>query len=433
MKRSLSLAAYARRAFFLGTLVTTNSMSIHAAENFPPVSELPTNANLPDPLVMLDGQRVKTKDEWFAKRRPELKELFQYYMYGYAPPAPEKIETKVERVDPNYFGGKATKKEVTISFGPPGTPPIHLLMVTPNKRTRPAPAFVGVNFCGNHTLVDDPSVALPEVWMPPSCPGCVDNRATDAGRGKQIDVWNLEGSIDRGYAVAAFYAGDVDPDKPDFTDGVHPHYFKPGQTKPGKHDWGAIAAWAWGVSRAVDYLVTDKDIDAKRIAVVGHSRMGKTALLAAAMDDRIAMAIPLQAGCGGTAPSRGKIGEPVKRINDVFPHWFNDEFPSFNEQVEKLPFDQNCLVALVAPRPVLFANAVEDEWANPAGQFDVLKAADPVYRFLGAGGLDAKEMPANGKLIDSQLGYFIRPGQHSMALVDWQAFWDFADKHFGKP
>ena len=433
MKRSLSLAAYARRAFFLGTLVTTNSMSIHAAENFPPVSELPANANLPDPLVMLDGHRVKTKEEWFAKRRPELKELFQYYMYGYAPPAPEKIETKIERVDPNYFGGKATKKEVTISFGPPGTPPIHLLMVTPNKGTRPAPAFVGVNFCGNHTLVDDKNVALPEVWMPSSCPGCVDNRATDAGRGKQVDVWNLEGSIDRGYAVAAFYAGDIDPDKPDFTDGVHPHYFKPGQTKPDKHDWGAIAAWAWGISRAVDYLVTDKDIDPKRIAVVGHSRMGKTALLAAAMDDRIAMAIPLQAGCGGTAPSRGKIGEPVKRINDVFPHWFNDEFPSFNEQVEKLPFDQNCLVALVAPRPVLFANAVEDEWANPAGQFDVLKAADPVYRFLGAGGLDAKEMPANGKLVDSTLGYFIRPGKHSMALVDWQAFWDFADRHFGKP
>ena len=303
----------------------------------------------------------------------------------------------------------------------------------PNQRKGPAPAFVGINFCGNHTLVNDPNVDLPQVWMPPHCPGCVDNKATDAGRGKQIDVWNLEGSIDRGYAVATFYSGDVDPDKPDFTDGVHPHYFKPGQTKPSQHDWGTIAAWAWGISRAVDYLVTDNDIDAKRIAVVGHSRLGKTALLAAAMDERIAMSIPLQAGCGGTAPSRGKIGEPVKRINEVFPHWFNDEFPLFNEQVEKLPFDQNCLVALVAPRPVLFANAVEDEWANPTGQFEVLKAADPVYRFLGAGGLNAKEMPEPGKLVDSTLGYFIRPGKHSMSKVDWEAFWDFADKHFGRP
>ena len=205
------------------------------------------------------------------------------------------------------------------------------------------------------------------------------------------------------------------------------------QTEPGPHDWGTIAAWAWGIHRAVDYLVTDKDWTPSASPSSAIRGLGKTALLAAAMDERIAMAIPHQAGCGGTAPSRGKVGESVKRINDVFPHWFNDEFTQFNEQVDKLPFDQNCLVALVAPRPVLFANAVEDEWANPAGQFEVLKAADPVYRFLGAGGLDAKEMPANGKLVDSTLGYFIRPGKHSMALVDWQAFWDFADKHFGKP
>ncbi|HUY88563.1 MAG TPA: acetylxylan esterase [Pirellulales bacterium] len=432
MKRSIHFAAQARRALVLGSIIITNGVLIQAADKFPPVSELPANPNLPDPLVMLDGQRVKSKAEWFAKRRPELKELFQYYMYGSAPPAPEKIEVKVERVNPKFFGGKATKKEVAISYGPPGTPPIHLLLVTPNHRQRPAPAFVGINFCGNHALTADKSVALPDAWMPPHCPGCVDNRATDAGRGKQIDVWNLEGSIDRGYAVATFYSGDVDPDKPDFTDGVHPHYFKPGQTKPEKHDWGTIAAWAWGISRAVDYLVTDKDIDAQKIAVVGHSRLGKTALLAAAMDERIAMAIPLQAGCGGTAPSRGKIGEPVKRINEAFPHWFNDEFPSFNEQVEKLPFDQHCLVALVAPRPVLFANAVEDQWANPAGQFDVIKAADPVYRFLGAGGLDARQMPEPGKLVDSTLGYFIRPGKHSMTRIDWQAFWDFADKQFDK-
>ena len=432
MKHSRNFVARLPRTFSIMTLLLPFAGALRAAEEFPPVAELPAKAALPDPLVMFDGQRVKTKEDWYAKRRPELKALFQHYMYGYAPPAPDKIEAKVERVDPKFCGGKATKKEVAISFGPAGTPPIHLLVVTPNGR-RPAPAFVGLNFCGNHTLLADKSVALPEAWLPERCPGCVDHRATDAGRGAQIDVWNLEGSIDRGYAVATFYSGDVDPDKPDFADGVHPHYLKAGQQELGPHEWGTIAAWAWGLSRAVDYLVTDKDIDAKRIAAVGHSRLGKTAILAAAMDERIAMAIPLQAGCGGTAPSRGKIGESVKRINEAFPHWFNDEFPRFNEQVEKLPFDQNCLVALVAPRPVLFANAVEDEWANPAGQFEVLQAADGVYRFLGAGGLDAKEMPAPGKLVDSTLGYFIRPGKHSMNKVDWEAFWDFADKHFGKP
>ncbi|HVA46337.1 MAG TPA: acetylxylan esterase [Pirellulales bacterium] len=403
-----------------------------ASAEFPPVSELRSQPALPDPLVMFDGRRVATPEEWRAKRRPELKQLFEFYMYGRAPAPPDNVSAKVERVDANYFGGKATKKEVTISFGPSGTPAIHLLLVVPNHRVRAAPVFVGPNFHGNHALVTDRNVALPEAWMPDNTPGAEDHRATDAGRGTETGVWNLEGSVDRGYAVATFYCGDVDPDKPDFSDGVHPHYFKAGQTQPGPHEWGTIAAWAWGISRAVDYLVTDSDIDRQRVAVVGHSRLGKTALLAAAMDERIALAIPLQAGCGGTAPSRGKVGESVKQINDRFPHWFCGTFKEFNDQVDRLPFDQHSLVALVAPRPVLFANAVEDEWANPAGQFQVLKAADPVYRFLGVEGLGTDVMPPLEKLVGGRLGYFIRPGKHSMTLLDWQAFWDFADRHFGK-
>ena len=400
-----------------------------AAPDLPPVAELKAQPDLPDPLVMLNGQRVTTREQWKRKRRPELKRLFEHYMYGYAPPAPAKLDTTVERENRQFFGGKATKREVTIRFGPQGTPPIHLLVVTPNRRSGPAPVFLGINFAGNHAAVSDPSVRIPDVWMYPNYPGVVENRATEAGRGSQVDVWNVEGSIDRGYAVALFYNGDVDPDRPDFTDGVHPHYFKPGQTAPAPHDWGTVAAWAWGMQRCVDYLVTDREIDAPRIAAVGHSRNGKTALLAAALDERIALAIPHQAGCGGTAPSRGKIGESVARINTSFPHWFNDVFPQFNDQPERLPFDQHSLVALVAPRPVLFSNAADDTWANPAGQFEVLRAADTVYRFLGVEGLEAKEMPPLNRLVDSRLGYFIRPGKHSMNRQDWEAFWDFADRH----
>jgi len=404
-----------------------------AAGPFPPVAELPSHGELPDPLLTFRGEPVRTKEQWLSQRRPELKALFQHYMYGYLPAPPEEIATRVERVDANYFSGKATKKEVTIIFGPPEAPTIELLLVVPNRRQGPAPVFVGENFCGNHTLVDDSKVALPRAWMPQHCPGCEEHRATDAGRGTQIDVWNLEASIDRGYAVATFYCGDVDPDRPDFSDGVHPFFDSDGTKEPGPHTWGTIAAWAWGIHRAVDYLVTDEDLDARRIAVVGHSRLGKTALLAAAMDERIALAIPHQAGCGGTAPSRGKVGESVERINTAFPHWFADEFTRFNEQVDKLPFDQHSLVALVAPRPVLFSNAVEDQWANPDGQFEVLKAAEGVYRLLGADGLAADKPPEPGRLIDSTLGYFIRLGKHSMTQGDWQVFLDFADKHWGKP
>lgn len=408
-------------------------MTALAPGEFPPVEKLPSQKDLPDPLLAFNGQKIGSAEQWRSQRRPELKALFEFYMYGRAPAAPDNLRATVVHRDEKYFGGKATKKDLTLTFGPEGTPPLHLLLVVPNKRQRPAAVFVGANFHGNHTLVDDPTVALPTVWVPSRGPEVEHNRATDAGRGTSLGVWNLEGSIDRGYAVASFYCGDVDPDKPDFSDGVHAAYYKSGQTEPGPHEWGTIAAWAWGISRAVDYLITDDDLDAKRIAVVGHSRLGKTALLAAAMDERIAMAIPLQAGCGGTAPSRGKVGESVKQINDHFPHWFCDTFKQFNSQVDRLPFDQHSLVALVAPRPVLFANAVEDQWANPAGQFEVLKAANPVYRLLGVDGLNVEQMPENGRLVGDCLGYFIRPGKHSMTLIDWQAFWNFADQHFGKP
>jgi (4-O-methyl)-D-glucuronate---lignin esterase len=300
----------------------------------------------------------------------------------------------------------------------------------PNKG-KPVPVFVGLNFNGNHALLDDPDIALPTVWMRDGN-GVENNRATDAGRGKEIDVWNIRYVVEHGYAVATFYSGDVDPDKDDPTDGVQPHFRKAGITREGPDEWATLAAWAYGIHRAVDYLHSDKDIDTSRIACVGHSRNGKTALLAAAFDDRIDLAIPLQAGCGGTAPSRGTVGESVKAINDHFPHWFDAHFKAFNEHTDQLPFDQHCLIALCAPRPVLLSNATEDQWANPAGQFEMLKAAAPVYELLGAEGCSAGAMPETGKLVDSRLGYWIRPGKHSMTRADWETFIRFADKHFGR-
>ncbi len=402
-----------------------------AGADFPPIDKLPAQSELPDPLVMLNGERVKTREQWVTERRPELKALFQYYMYGTMLPTLP-VEAKVEYSDPKAFGGKATLKEVALSFGPPETPKLHLLLVIPNERKGPAPVFTGPNFTGNHSLVNDPGVRLPTVWIDGEAPAVKDHRATEAGRGKQIDVWALEQSIDRGYAVATFYYGDIDPDHAGVRAGVQPHLREKGK-EPGPHDGGSVAAWAWGISRAVDYLLTEDSLDRKRIAAVGHSRLGKAALLAAAFDDRIALVVPNQAGCGGTAPSRGKVGESVKQINERFPYWFAPAFQEFNERTDRLPFDQHCLVALVAPRPVLFSNATEDTWANPAGQFDVLRAADPVYRLLGTTGLAAEKMPEPGKLADGTLGYYIRPGKHSMTKGDWKVYLDFADKQFGKP
>jgi hypothetical protein len=398
-------------------------------EPLPDPDKLAVRKEMPDPLVMLNGQRVTTKEQWFKERRPELKTLFQHYMYGYAPPQPAKMQFTIERTDPKALGGKATLKEVTIALAGPDGPKLHVLLVVPNKRTGPAPVFVGMNFCGNHAVLADPKIPLSTAWMYPNRKGVKNNRATEEARGTEIDTWAIEQTIDRGYAVASFYSGDVDPDRADLREGVQKFF---GPKNPGAHDWGTIMAWAWGIQRVVDYLVTDADVDAGRIIVVGHSRLGKTALLAGALDERIAVIIPLQAGMGGTAPNRGTVGESVKRINTSFPHWFNGAYKHFNDQPEKLPFDQNALVALCAPRPVLFANAVEDEWANPHGQFDVLLAADPVYRLLGVDGLAVKKMPALGQLVDSRLGYTIRAGKHSMTRDDWRVFADFADKHLSK-
>ena len=415
---------------------------------FPKTAELPRQPSLPDPLVMLDGRKVTTREMWIKERRPELLRLFQHYMYGQMPPKPT-ISAEVERVNGAALGGKATLSEVTLRFGPPETAPIHLMLVVPNGRTAPAPVVLALNYFGNHTLVKDPKVRLPDNWMPgwggegAWAAKVVNNRATEAGRGSWTRFWPIEDLIDRGYGLATFYNGDIDPDNPDLR-GLQ-KYFR--QADPAD-DCGTIGAWAWGLQRAVDCLVTAPGIDSKRIVVTGHSRTGKAALVAAAFDERIALAIPHQAGCGGSAPSRARIAvgkafnildtpqtkppETVFDINDKFPHWFNSRYKEFNTQPERLPFDQNCLVALCAPRPVLFTNGRADTWINPPGQFEVLRAAAPVYRLLGAGDFTAEELPPDGQLIDGVLGYYLRPGGHSLLREDWKLFLDFADKHLGR-
>ena len=204
-----------------------------AGADFPSVSQLPAQPELPDPLVLLNGERVVNKEQWVQKRRPELKALFEHYMYGSSPPAPAKIEAMLEREDRQALGGRATLKELTIGFGPPDMPKIHLLLVVPHERKKPAPVFVGMNFAGNHTVLKDQAIRLPTAWMPGGYPGVKNNRATDAGRGAQEEVWALDQSIQRGYAVATFYCGDVDPDRSDLREGIQPHFNQPGRGAAG--------------------------------------------------------------------------------------------------------------------------------------------------------------------------------------------------------
>lgn len=404
----------------------------------PKPADLPIQRELPDPLLTSKGKKITDAKDW-PDRRAELKALFQEYEYGFLPPKPEKMDIRIDREDANALGGKALLREVTLS--PSVGLQIHLLLVLP-KGEKPAPVFLGLNFNGNHEVLSDPKIRLPEEWMRTSPPDD-SHRASDATRGRQEKTWNIEMAIDRGYGVATFYNGDFVSDNAELARAqLQNEALRPPNKYLDPQPWecATIAAWAWGLSRALDYLVTEPRVDAMRVAVVGHSRNGKTALLAGAMDERFALVIPLQAGCGGTAPCRlaPELAKPNERgrptcetlsvINKAFPHWFCDNFKAFNDEPARLPFDQHELIALCAPRPVLVSNATEDLWANPAGQFDMLKAADPVYRLVSGEGLDASMMPEPGKLVNSRLGYFIRPGKHEMATVDLSAFLDYADR-----
>jgi len=386
----------------------------------PEFSELPLQPELPDPLRMLDGLRITNHKDWWERRRPELRRLFEHYMYGYAP-APPPLEFRVESAPATALRGKATLKLVTIEFSEPeGIPPLELLLLLPKPLRGPVPVFVGINFSGNHTLLADPAVPEARCHQLEVHPR--------AARGAAAGAWCVEQIIDRGYGLASFHTCDVKPDRARPGEGIQ-HYFS-AATEHGPYDWATLRAWAWAASRVVDYLETDADVDARRIALVGHSRLGKAALVAGAFDERIALTIALQSGCGGAAPSRSSVGESVQHITSAFPYWFNAEFQKFAAEPARLPLDQHCLAALVAPRPLLFANAVDDTWANPVGQFEVLRAAAPVYQLLGAGGLQSARMPSVGELQSGSLGYFLRAGTHSMTAEDWSAFLRFADQHF---
>ena len=388
-------------------------------------------ADFPDPLVLQDGTEVSTREAWNEKRKPELKELFQKHMYGRYPEIRTKISAKVLYEDEKAFGGIGTLREVELSVGIEDCPPIHLLMAFPNDRPKDgAPLFVGMNFSGNHTLTAEANIRIPTTWVYENYPGVKHNRSTEEGRGKLTKVWPLKQIVKAGYGVVTFYSGDIDPDTKDERGGMWP-YLTPVPKGALPDDFPAtIICWAWGLHRAIDYIVTQPEFNAKRIAAVGHSRLGKTVLLATAFDDRIAVAFPHQAGCGGTAPSRHSDAkaEGIQRINTSFPHWFSTSFKAFNDDPSKLPFDQHSLLALCAPRPVLYSNATDDAWANPTGQFDMMKRATPVYKLLGVDGLSAQEFPAPGQLIDSRLGYWIRKGSHEMNADDWKVFTAFADK-----
>jgi len=391
---------------------------------------------IPDVLTCSDGTIISSKEDWLSKRRPELMRLFETEMYGKTPadkaPALRFVTTSENK---NALGGKATMRQVTIYFTDGHNPHCDVLLYLPNGRKQPSPCFLSLNFGGNHAVADDPSIKLCKGWFRDDAKkGYINHQATEQTRASSSERWPLGEIIARGYGVCTAYYGDLEPDHVEgMSTGVRPLYLKKGQAAPAADEWGAIGAWAWGLSRMADYLTTLPEVDARKLAVLGHSRLGKTSLWAGAQDERFGIVISNDSGAGGAALSKRIFGETCAVLNKNFPHWFNGNFKKYSNNEAALPVDQHELIALMAPRPVYIASATRDLWADPKGEFLGGKLAEPVYALFGKKGLGVNDPPSPDTSVGDTIGYHSRTGAHDILLYDWQCFMDFADKHWGHP
>jgi (4-O-methyl)-D-glucuronate---lignin esterase len=389
---------------------------------------------LPDPLRFVDGVPVGDPDAWTSRRRAEILRLFEEHVYGRSPGPRTGMRFAVVETDPRALGRLATRRQVRVLLdGTETGPAFDILLYVPNAARRPVPAFLGLNFRGNHAIHPDPGIRLSPSWMREG-DGIVAHRATDATRGTDASSWPVERILDRGYALATVYYGDLEPDHPEgWKDGVRSRIGPGVSGHFGPDDWGAIGVWAWGLSRALDVLAKDADLDGHRVAVIGHSRLGKTALWAGAQDERFAMVVSNDSGEGGAALARRRFGETTESITKAFPHWFCSQYREYAGREDALPVDQHLLLALVAPRPLYVGSATEDLWADPRGEFLAAKAAEPVYRLLGREGLGVEDFPVPDRPVGNTIGYHLRRGPHALTAYDWEQYLGFADRHLRRP
>ena len=356
---------------------------------------------LPDVLAS-GGKTVRTPEAWQA-RRNEILEQFRASVYGRSPQRPEGLNYQVLEENARAMDGAATLKRVAIlSAQAAREHRFELTLFLPNARQAPVPVFLLLN----------------------NRPGS----NTDPTRREQSDFWPAEQVIARGYGIAAIQTNDLAPDDENrFRDGVI-RLFEADATGKPTPTWAALAAWAWGAKRVMDYFETDPRVDAKHIAIVGHSRGGKAALWAGAEDERFSLVVSNESGEGGAALTRRQFGETLAQITETFPHWFVTSYASFAGRVEALPVDQHMLIALMAPRAVYVASADEDLWADPRGEFLSLVHASPVFALWGDRPIAADDMPAREQpRIVGRRGYHVRRGGHNLTRYDWQSFMDFSD------
>ena len=381
---------------------------------------------LPDPLVFADGKPVHAARDW-SRRRTEIIELFATNVYGHNPKPPAKTRFEVSEENKNALGGRAIRKQVAIDLtATKDGPQESLLIYVPAGARKPVPVILTLNFMGNQSVISDPGIKLPTIWTWKTHER---QQAAEDSRGRDKE-FEVEKILARGYAFATICYQDIEPDfKEGYAHGIRPLFLKPGRTAPEPGDWGAIGAWSYGLSRAMDYLEHDRSIDAKRVAIMGHSRLGKTALWAGALDERFAMVISSCSGEGGASLARRNYGETIANLMGAFPYWFADNLHKYANYVDHLPVDMHELIALIAPRPVYVTAAEEDRWGDPKGEFLACVGAGPVYRLLGKEDLGTDQMPAPNKSILHTIAFHIRTGKHEVTEFDWDQFLLFADKY----
>jgi hypothetical protein len=381
---------------------------------------------LPDPLVLDNGKRVKDTKAWNNKRRPEIVSIFETQQYGKAPGRPAGESFDVFDKGTPALNGKAVRKQVMIYLtGNHSGPAIQLLMYLPAAASKPVPMFLSINFGAVQNAVDDPDIKPETVWDPKT------NTRIAPPTGRGFGRLNIEPLLDAGFGVATFYYGDVDPDYLNgFSNGIRAVYAKPGTTEATRapDDWGAIAAWAWGMSRVEDYFETDPSVDAKRVAIHGVSRLGKTVMWAGAHDQRFAAVIASCSGEGGAALSRRDYGETIAHLTAPtrYPYQFAANYANWAGFPDKAPMDANLLIALIAPRPLLLQTGSTDYWSDPKGEFLAEAAAGPVYKLLGKQDLGTDVWPeAKQPIFRDGLNYYMHEGGHGMVPTDWDIYVQF--------
>lgn len=369
---------------------------------------------IPALLESSTGQKINTQEAWKNQRRPEILSLFSNLVYGKIPVPDDPINAdyKILKEDPAFLNGKGTRKDLLITLkNNLGEVQMNVLVVVPNEKVKPAPAFMMISFDAS----DSEKLKLDQ-----------------QNNGRFNNGWPIGQLLDSGYAFVSVYHQDLAKHNDvDFESGIHRIFYKENQSFPKANEWGVLAVCGYGAMKALDYLEFDEGVDHTKVALMGHSKLGKAALWAAAQDGRFAMAISANSGCAGAALWRRKYGETLQKMCTRFPYWLCYNAQKFIDREEVLPVDQHMLLALIAPRPVYIASAVEDNWADPRGEYLSAYYASEVYQLFGRKGMNSMENPPKNKaFIKQDIGFHLRDGGHYLADFDWHSFIDFANYHF---